>query len=596
MENSLIRNFCIIAHIDHGKSTLADRFLEHTDTITRGGTEQVLDSMELERERGITIKAKAVRLVYKAQDGREYVFNLVDTPGHVDFAYEVAKSLEAVEAAILLVDASQGVEAQTVANFYLAFEKDLYIIPVANKIDLPHARLDETKHVLMDMFDIDPDSVLGVSAKTGEGISQVLERVVAECPPPRGSADQPLRAYVFDSMFDVYRGVVLFVRVLEGQIKPGDQILIVNKGKKYTVEDLGVFRPAIESIKILEAGEIGAVFCNIRDPHEVVIPDYMTHVNAPTSMPTPPGKKMQPMVFCGIFPPSPTDHDALRDAIDKLRLQDASFEVEPDNMGVLGFGFRCGFLGMLHMEIIHERLRREFGLDVILTSPNVRYQLTTKRGEELIIDDPGKFPPVDQVEEVREPFVRAHVITPIEFMQTIHDLVKERRGFSSKNEYLGSERMSLEFEIPLQEVISNFYDCVKSVTKGYGSLDYEFIGFRPNDIIHVEILFNKKPSGIFSFLVHREKADAVSRKVLKKLREFVPRHMFEVNMQAVTGARVIASEKIAALKKDVTAKCYGGDISRKRKLWEKQKEGKKKMKQLGDVQIPPRAFREVLKI
>lgn len=597
MDKSLIRNFCIIAHIDHGKSTLADRFLEDTKTLGHAEVqEQTLDSMELERERGITIKAKAVRINYKAEDGKTYVFNLVDTPGHVDFAYEVAKSLDAVENAVLLVDSSQGVEAQTVANFYLAFEKDLNIVPVANKVDLPHSQIDECREQMKEMFDFEPEEISGVSAKSGVGIKEVLEKMVKECKPPEGSPDEPLRGYIFDSVFDPYRGIILFVRVLEGSIKAGDQITIVNKDKSYKIEELGVFRPGIETVQSLAAGEIGAVFCNIKDPLEVTIPDYMVFKNNPTDKPTPPAKKMPPMVFCGIFPGSPADHSALRDAIDKLKLEDASFEVEPDSMGILGFGFRCGFLGLLHMEIIHERLQREFGLDIILTSPNVRYEVVVKNGEEIIVDNPTHFPESSEVIEVREPYIRATIITPIEFMQPLHDLAKERRGMPSKQEFLGSNRMSLSFEIPLQEVISNFYDCVKSITKGYGSLDYEFIGHRADDIVKVDILFNKKPSGIFSLLVHRTKADSVSRKVLKKLREFIPRHMFEVNMQAAIGAKVLASERIAALRKDVTSKCYGGDISRKRKLWEKQKAGKKKMKMLGDVQIPPKAFREVLKI
>ena len=596
MDTSLIRNFCIVAHIDHGKSTLADRFLEDTNTFGHAEVkEQTLDSMELERERGITIKAKAVRLDYKADDGKTYVLNLVDTPGHVDFAYEVAKSLDAVENAILLVDSSQGVEAQTVANFYLAFERDLNLIPVANKMDLPHSRIEESKEQMMEMFDIDPDQVSGVSAKSGAGIKEVLERIVKEFKPPTGSADEPLRGYIFDSLFDPYKGVILFVRILEGTMNPGDQVVIVDKGKSYKIEELGVFKPQIEKVKSLAAGEVGAVFCNIKDPQEVVVPDYIVSKNNPTEKPTPSGKKMPSMVFCGIFPGTPSDHGVLRDAIDKLKLEDASFEAEPDSMGILGFGFRCGFLGLLHMEIIQERLVREFGLEVVLTAPNVRYEVVTKQ-EEMIIDNPSHFPENSEILEVREPYIRVTIITPIEYMQPLHELTKERRGAPTKNEFLGSNRMSLTFEIPLQEVISNFYDCVKSITKGYGSLDYEFIGYRADDIVKIDILFNKKPSGIFCLLVHRTKSDQISRKVLKKLREFVPRHMFEVNMQAAIGANVIASERIAALRKDVTSKCYGGDISRKRKLWDKQKEGKKKMKMLGDVQIPPKAFREVLKI
>jgi len=598
MSNENIRNFCIIAHIDHGKSTLADRFLETTKTLGHSEVrQQTLDSMELEKERGITIKAKAVRLDYTAKDGKKYILNLVDTPGHVDFAYEVSKTLDAVENAILLVDASQGVEAQTVANFYLAFDRNINILPVANKIDLPHARIDEVRREMLELFDLDPDLVHGVSAKAGIGIDELMESIVSYFKPPKGEASEPLRAYVFDSTFDSYRGVVLFVRVFEGTLKKGDQVKLVHTGKLYKVEDLGVFKPQIEPITQLSAGEVGAVFCNIKDPLEVSVPDYVISAKDPTTKPTPEPRKMQAMVFCGIFPGNPADHNHLRDAIDKLKLQDASILVEPDNMGELGFGFRCGFLGLLHMEIIQERLMREFELDIIVTAPNVRYKIIMKNStEEIIVDNPSHFPEQGLVDSVFEPYVRATIMTPIEFMQPLHELAKDRRGVPVKQDFLGSNRMSLVFDIPLQEVISNFYDSVKSLTKGYGSLDFEFTGYRLNDIVKVDIHFNKEPSGIFSFLIHRTKVETVSRKVLEKLREFIPRHMFEVNIQAVVGAKIIASERISALKKDVTAKCYGGDISRKRKLWDKQKEGKKKMKLLGEVEVPPKAFREVLKL
>lgn len=592
-----IRNFCIIAHIDHGKSTLADRILELTSAIDkRDFQEQVLDSMELERERGITIKAKAVRLDYRSKKGKNYIFNLVDTPGHVDFSYEVAKSLDAADGAILLVDATQGVEAQSVANFYLAKERQLKIIPVINKIDLVQAQIERTKEQLEDIFGFSKEDISLVSAKEGQGVSEILERIIQEVPAPSGSDYEQLRTFLFDSEFDPFKGVALFVRVYEGELTKGKQILLVSTQATYTVEEIGVFRPKIEKREKLEAGDIGVIYCNIKDPQEVSIPDYITEKDNPTKKDMPACRKLTPMVFCGIFPASFKDYPSLRKAIEKLRLSDPSFIYEPDNSEVLGYGFRCGFLGLLHMEIIQERIEREYDLDVVLTSPNVKYEVITKKDELIQLDNPQKFPSADKIKQVREPFIQACIVSPLEYMEPICDLAKSRRGIFKKMDYLGQDRLNIMFELPFNEVIVGFYDNIKSVTKGYGSLDYEFIGFRDSDIVKVDILFNRKPSGIFSLLLHKQKAEYSSRKILLKLKELIPRHVFEINIQASIGAKIIASERIPPVRKDVTSKCYGGDITRKRKLWERQKEGKKKLKMLGNVQVPSKAFLEILKM
>ncbi|MBN2120128.1 MAG: elongation factor 4 [Candidatus Omnitrophica bacterium] len=597
MSNKRIRNFCIIAHIDHGKSTLADRILEITSAVEeRQFRDQMLDSMDLERERGITIKAKAVRLAFNSNDGNVYTFNLVDTPGHVDFTYEVSKSLGASEGALLLVDATQGIEAQTMVNFYLAKDQNLKIIPIINKIDLAGAQIERTRTDLCDVFGFSPDEILSISAKDGSGVREVLEKIITEIPAPSGSLDEPLRAFLFDSQYDPYKGVILFTRVLEGKITKGTEILILSKNISYPVEEVGIFKPKIEKKEELEAGEIGFIYCNIKDPQQVLIPDYLTDKNNPTHKPIPDCKRLTPMVFCGVFPSSPKDYTNLRTSLEKLKLSDPSFVYEVDASQVLGYGFRCGFLGLLHMEIIRERIDREYDLDVLLTSPNVKYEVLTKKQEVLTIDNPQKFPEVPQIEEIREPFIKACIITPVEFMDPICELAKSRRGVFEKMDYLGQERLSIYFELPFQEVIVDFYDNIKSVTKGYGSFEYEFIGFKPSDIVRVDVLFNRKPSGIFSLLLHQEKAERLSRKMLLKLKEIIPRHAFEISLQAAIGSKIIASEKIPALKKDVTSKCYGGDITRKRKLWERQKEGKKKMKMLGNVQIPSKAFLEILKL
>lgn len=596
-DNSLIRNFCIIAHIDHGKSTLADRILEETKAVDkRKFHDQMLDDMDLERERGITIKAKAVRLSYKADDGIEYVLNLVDTPGHVDFGYEVAKSLSASDGAVLLVDGTQGIEAQTVANFYLAKNRGLSIIPAINKIDLSHVQIEKTIFQIEEVFGFDGKKISLISAKEGIGVRDVLERIVKEIPSPKGSSKEPLRAFLFDSEYDPFKGVALFVRVFEGKILPGTEIKFISRDLSYTVEEVCVFAPEKMSKESLLSGEVGVIYCNIKNPLEVEIPEYITEKNNPTRKDALQCRRLPPMVFCGIFPSSPKDYPALRSALERLRLSDSSFTYEPDNSQVLGYGFRCGFLGLLHMEIIQERIEREYSLDVVLTSPNVKYEIVDNAGKVSVIDNPQKFPDSALVKEVREPIIRASIVIPLEYMDPVCEFAKSRRGIFSKMDYLGEDRLNVVFNIPLQEVVVDFYDSIKSITKGYGSLDYEFTGFKKADIVKVDILFNRKPSGVFSLLLHREKAERTARKVLLRLKELIPRHVFEINIQAGIGSKIIASEKKPAMKKDVTSKCYGGDITRKRKLWEKQKAGKKKLKTLGNVQIPSKAFLEILKI
>jgi len=591
-----IRNFCIIAHIDHGKSTLADRFLEITHTIDRRKMQaQILDSMELEKERGITIKAKAVRLTYSYQ-GKDYILNLIDTPGHVDFTYEVAKSLKACEGAILLVDASQGIEAQTVANFYLALENDLKIIPVINKIDLPNADIERTLGQLEEVFGFKREEVSLVSAKEGKGVEEVLKRVIQEIPAPKGDLNAPLKAILFDSTYDPYKGVILFSRIFEGKVSLNDKILFMHKGKTYQVEEVGIFLPKRKKKESLLCGEVGYICCNIKDPQEIDMGDTVTLADSPTTHPFEGYKKIPPMVFCGIFPSSPKDYPLLREAIEKLKLTDPSFTYEPDNLASHGYGFRCGFLGLLHMEIVQERLEREYGLDLIITSPNVRYKVRKKNGEIIDVESPHQFPDPSLIEEILEPYVKATLIIPPESVEPICDLAKSRRGKFLRMDYLGKDRCSYVFELPLGEIVVDFYDKLKSLTKGYGSLDYEFIGYRKTEIVKIDIFFNRKKIEAFSLLVHKQKAESKARKVVEKLKELIPRQMFEVNIQAGLGSRIVASERIPPLRKNVTAKCYGGDITRKRKLWEKQKKGKKKMKQLGNVNIPQEAFLEIVKM
>jgi len=592
-----IRNFCIIAHIDHGKSTLADRFLEMAGAMSRNRKEtQVLDSMELEKERGITIKAKAVRLKLKYQE-EEYILNLIDTPGHVDFSYEVAKSLKGCEGAILLVDASQGVEAQTVANFYLALENNLKIIPAINKIDLPGADIQRSLEQLLDIFGFKKEEVSLISAKEGKGVIDLFQRLILEVPSPSGNKDGCLKALLFDSAYDSYRGVILFLRIFDGAIALGDNILLMHQNRSYRVEEVGVFLPQPEKKECLECGEVGYICCNIKNPQEVDVGDTITSVRNPVSLPFDKFTKMSSMVFCGIFPTSPKEYPVLRQAIEKLKLSDSSFSYEPDNLGSLGHGFRCGFLGLLHMEVVQERLEREYGLNLVLTSPNVMYQIKEKGSKDTKnIESPHQFPDPSSVEESYEPFVRARVVSPVEGLEPLCDLAKSRRGSFIKMDYLGKDRLSIVFDFPLAEIIVDFYNKIKSLTKGYASFDYEFTGYRKAEIAKIDILFNQKKIEAFSILVNKSRAESKARLVVDKLRELIPRQMYEVNVQAAIGSKIFASSRISALKKNVTAKCYGGDITRKRKLWEKQKKGKKKMKQIGNVTVPQNAFLEVLRI
>lgn len=592
-----IRNFCIIAHIDHGKSTLADRFLEMAGAISkRKFREQMLDSMELEQERGITIKAKTVRLALSVE-GKEYVLNLVDTPGHVDFTYEVAKSLRGCEGAIMLVDASQGVEAQTVANFNLALENNLRIIPTLNKIDLPGSDVGRCYEQLFDIFGFKKEEISLVSAKDGKGVEALLKRVIDEVPSPTGKDNAPLKAVLFDSAYDPYRGVILFLRVFDGKVSVGDNILLMHQKKTYRVEEVGVFLPEARKKDTLFCGEVGYICCNIKDPQDIDVGDTVTSANNPTQEAFEGYKKLTPMVFSGIFPSAPKDYPQLRQAIEKLKLSDPSLVYEPDNLGTLGHGFRCGFLGLLHMEIVQERLEREYDLDLILTSPSVKYKIRRKDKEKFEeVEIPHQFPDTSELEETQEPFVRATIVTPIEGMDSICDLAKSRRGDFVRMDYLGKDRLGIVFDLPLGEIVIDFYDTIKSLTKGYASFEYEFIGYRKTEIVKIDILFNQKKAEAFSILVHKERSEAKAKTIVEKLKKLIPRQMYEVKIQAAIGAKIIASEKISALKKNVTAKCYGGDISRKRKLWEKQKKGKKKMKQFGNITVPQNAFLEVLRM
>ncbi len=592
-----IRNFCIIAHIDHGKSTLADRFLEIAGTVGKGKiSEQMLDSMDLERERGITIKAKAVRLVYSA-GGDSYILNLIDTPGHVDFSYEVAKSLKGCEGVILLIDAAQGVEAQTVANFHLALESNLKIIPVLNKIDLPSADIEKGCKQLFDIFGFKREEILTVSAKDGTGVKELLDKVIEEVPAPSGSLERPAKAVLFDSAYDLYRGVILFLRIFDGKIKNGDRILLMYQKKEYRVEEAGVFCPEPVKKESLSCGQVGYICCNIKNPNEIDVGDTVTLSSNPASTPFEGYQKMSPMVFSGIFPSSSQDYASLREAIEKLNLSDSSFSYEPDTLGSLGYGFRCGFLGLLHMDIVQERLEREYNLDLIVTSPNVKYKVKQKGLKDSEdVESAHQFPDLEKIEKVYEPYVCVTIMAPVDFIDPVCDLAKSKRGNFKKMDYLGKDRLNIIFEIPLAEIVIDFYDKIKSVTRGYGSFDYEFTGYKETDIIQLDILFNQKKIDAFSLLVHKTKAEGKGRAVVERLKELIPRQMYEVKVQASIGSKIIASAKVRAMKKNVTAKCYGGDVTRKRKLWEKQKQGKKKMKQLGNITVPREAFLEVLKM
>ena len=598
MDKSLIRNFSIIAHIDHGKSTLADRILEMTGAVDkRHAKDQILDDMDLERERGITIKASTVRLSYRAADGKEYILNLIDTPGHVDFTYEVSKSLAACEGAVLVVDVGQGIEAQTVANFYLALENNLAIIPVINKIDLTTVDIARTKNQIISVLGFKEKDIVMVSAKEGTGVISLLEEIIATIPAPPGDYAHPLKALVFDCRFDAYRGVVIFVRVMDGQFNDRTQITMMHSDKIYKIEELGVFKN-LQYLKVdsLSCGEVGYIIANIRDAKEIVIGDTITDVKNPCDKPLPGYRTLKPLVFCGIYPVNPGDFPALREAVDKMKLSDASFVFDPENSQSFGSGFRCGFLGLLHMEIVQERLEREYDLNLILTVPNVVYRIRKNDSTIVEVDTPAKFPAPQDIEEAFEPFVSLLVIIPLDTIDPVCEFVKSRRGSFSSREYLGTDRIKLVFDLPLSEIIVDFYDRIKSLTKGYGSLDYEIKEYLPTKLVKLDVLINGVICDAFSFLIYKEKAYAKARALVSKLKELIPRQLFEVAVQAAVGSQIIASEKIRAMGKQVTSKCYGGDITRKRKLWDLQKKGKQRLKQFGKVEIPQEAFLEVLRI
>ncbi|MGI6609380.1 MAG: translation elongation factor 4 [Limnochordia bacterium] len=592
-----VRNFCIIAHIDHGKSTLADRLLERTNALSeRDMTDQVLDSMDIERERGITIKLRAVRIEYRARDGEIYTLNLIDTPGHVDFSYEVSRSLAACEGALLVIDASQGIEAQTLANLYLALEHDLEIIPVINKIDLPGANPESVCRELEESVGIDASDAPFVSAKTGEGIEGVFEAIITRIPPPEGDASQPLRALIFDSHFDPYRGAIAYVRVVDGTVRIGTHIQMMATGRTFQVTEMGIFRPHMTPIDELKAGDVGCVIAQMKDLRDTRVGDTITEAERPAAAALPGYRKAVPMVFCGLYPVINEEYTALREALEKLQLNDASLIFEPETSMALGFGYRCGFLGLLHMEIMQERLEREFDLDLIATAPSVVYKVYRSDSQVLSIDNPAYYPDPTTIEKVEEPFVRAAIVAPRDFVGPIMELCQNRRGQYVTMEYITPERARLEYELPLAEILMDFFDKLKSRSKGYASLDYELIGYRESELVKLDVLLNGEPVDALSCIVHRDKAYERARQLTERLKEVIPRQMFEVPIQASIGNKVIARETVRALRKDVLAKCYGGDVSRKRKLLEKQKEGKRRMKQLGTVEVPQEAFLAVLRI
>jgi GTP-binding protein LepA len=597
MDPSHIRNFSIIAHIDHGKSTLADRLLEVTGALSqREMMAQVLDTMDLERERGITIKAHAVRLDYHAKDGQDYQLNLIDTPGHVDFSYEVSRSLQACEGALLVVDASQGVEAQTLANTYLALHHNLEIIPVINKIDLPSAEPDRIREQIETVIGLDASEAVLASAKNGVGIDEILEAVVHKIPPPKGSPDAPLRALIFDSWFDSYRGVIILARIVDGRVRKGMKIRLWNNGSVHEVEGVGYQSPKPIPCDELAAGEVGFLFATIKTVSDAQIGDTITNDANPAAEPLPGFEPLKPMVFAGLYPVESHEHGLLRDAIEKLRLNDSAFNFEPEHSAALGFGFRCGFLGLLHLEIIQERLEREFEIDLITTAPGVRYRVTATDGRVLEIDNPQKFPDPSEIKEIDEPIIDATVITREEFLGEILKLLEEKRGIQKKFEYIGSGRVLLLYEMPLNEIVLDFYDRLKSASRGYASLDYHLSGYRASALVKLDVLVAGEPVDALSMIVHKEFAYERGRVLIERLRKLIPRQMFEVALQAAIGNKIIARETIAAMRKNVLAKCYGGDISRKRKLLEKQKEGKRRMKRVGRVEIPQEAFLAVLKV
>ena len=591
-----IRNFSIIAHIDHGKSTLADRFLEITGAVSpREARAQYLDAMDLERERGITIKAHAVTTRFQSSDGQEYQFNLIDTPGHVDFAYEVSRSLAACEGALLLIDATQGVEAQTIANAYLAISNDLVIIPVINKIDLPSADVEGVKVQIRDVLGLSGEEAFLVSAKDGRGVQEVLEGVVQIIPAPAGSIDQPLKALIFDSWFDNYQGAVVLIRVMDGEIIPNMMIQLMFSGRKFEVLEVGVFSPKRTQVSRLGPGEVGYICAGMKELSDTKIGDTITDSQRPTSVALPGYRDVKPVVFCGLYTTDNAKFEDLRDSLEKLRLNDSSFVYEPETSLALGFGFRCGFLGLLHMEIIRERLEREYGLDLISTAPTVVYRVFTTKGETLVIDNPSKLPDPAQIERIEEPFIKATMITPERYIGNVLQLCQERRGIQVGLQYLDPTRSMLIYEIPLNEIVLDFYDRLKSRTQGYASLDYELLGYRESELVKLDLLLNGETVDALSLIAHKDKVQSRGRQLAEKMKELIPKQMFEIVIQATIGKRIIARETIGALKKNVTAKCYGGDISRKRKLWEKQKEGKKRMKQVGRVEVPQEAFLAILK-
>ncbi len=592
-----IRNFCIIAHIDHGKSTLADRLLEVTGTISkREMMDQVLDDMELERERGITIKSHAIQMHYKAKNGETYTLNLIDTPGHVDFTYEVSRSLAACEGALLVVDAAQGVEAQTIANLYLAIDAGLEIIPVINKIDLPSADIAKVQAQIRDLIGAKDEEMILASAKEGIGIEEILEAVVHRIPAPRSDASKPLRALIFDSVFDAYRGAIAYIRIVDGVLRKGDKVRFFASGKTYTAEEIGVLGLKRQPTDILETGNVGYLICSIKDVKDTKVGDTVTTVDNPAAEPLAGYKEVKPMVFSGIYPVSTEDFEELRESLDKLSLNDSSLVYVPESSVALGFGFRCGFLGLLHMEIVQERLEREYGMNIITTVPNVEYIVYTTNNEKILVDNPAKMPDAGRIERIEEPYIRAQIITATEYIGNIMKLAMERRGEHKDTQYLDATRADLKFEFPLSEIIFDFYDKLKSVSKGYASMDYEPIGYRESDLVKLDILLNGETVDALSMIVHRSKSYEWGKKLCAKLKELIPRQMFEVAIQAAIGSRVIARETIGAMRKNVLAKCYGGDISRKRKLLEKQKEGKKRMKQVGRVEVPQEAFLAVLSV
>ena len=597
MSTKKIRNFCIIAHIDHGKSTIADRLIEYTGTLQKREMEaQVLDSMDLERERGITIKAQSVRILYKAQDGEEYTLNLIDTPGHVDFSYEVSRSLAACEGALLVVDAAQGVEAQTLANVYLALEHDLEIIPVINKIDLPSADPERVKHEIEDIIGLDASEAVLCSAKSGIGIPDILEAIVNKVPAPPDKSDEPTRALIFDSRFDAYKGAIAYVRVKEGTIKAKDTIRMMHDNKDFDVTELGIFTPNLVPVQELPCGSVGCIAASIKNVEDCHVGDTVTLADNPAPEPLPGYRKAVSMVYCGLYPTDSKDYENLRDALEKLQLNDAALEYEAETSLALGFGFRCGFLGLLHMDVIQERLEREYNLSLITTAPSVNYKVYKTNGEMLEVDNPAKLPPPTEIDYIEEPYVKATTIVPKDFVGTIMELSQDKRGEYQSMEYLDETRVSVVYHLPLSEIIYDYFDKLKSATKGYASLDYELIGYKQSPMVKMDILLNGDPVDALSIIVHKDRAATRGRALAEKLKELIPRQMFEIPIQAAVGTKIVARETVKAWRKDVLAKCYGGDISRKRKLLEKQKAGKKRMKSVGSVEIPQEAFMAILKV